>query len=341
MNQPTHNPNKDVEVVQPPSDGISSLSFSPKSNLLVAGSWDNQVRCWEVQQSGATVPKASISHDQPVLCTCWSSDGTKVFSGSCDKTAKMWQLGGSGPVQVAQHDAPIKSICWAEGANFQCVVTGSWDKTVKYWDTRSPTPGFVAQIPDRIYAMDVLFPLLVVATAERQVIVYDVHKPTVEFKRIASPLKLQSRCIACFPDKTGFAIGSIEGRVGIHHIDDKQSEKNFAFKCHRDGNEIYPVDSIVFHPQYGTFATTGSDGSFNFWDKDSKQRLKPFPRANAPIPTSCFNFDGTIFAYAVSYNWFKGADFYNPSTMKNYILLHPTPEGEIKPRAGTIRKNAR
>lgn len=24
----------------------------------------------------------------------------------------------------------------------------------------------------------------------------------------------------------------------------------------------------------GTFATAGSDGAFNFWDKDSKQRLK-------------------------------------------------------------------
>ena len=26
--------------------------------------------------------------------------------------------------------------------------------------------------------------------------------------------------------------------------------------------------------RYGTFVTAGSDGAFNFWDKDSKQRLK-------------------------------------------------------------------
>jgi len=31
------------QVVSPPNDGISSLSFSPKANYLVATSWDNQV----------------------------------------------------------------------------------------------------------------------------------------------------------------------------------------------------------------------------------------------------------------------------------------------------------
>ncbi|KAM1204115.1 hypothetical protein ACFX2J_019847 [Malus domestica] len=37
------NPNKSFEVTHPPNDSISSLSFSPKSNILVATSWDNQV----------------------------------------------------------------------------------------------------------------------------------------------------------------------------------------------------------------------------------------------------------------------------------------------------------
>lgn len=77
-----HNPNKDLEVASPPTDGVSCLAFSPVSNLLVAGSWDNQVRCWDVQPNGQAVPKAATAHDQPVLCTAWSADGTAVFSGA-------------------------------------------------------------------------------------------------------------------------------------------------------------------------------------------------------------------------------------------------------------------
>ena len=43
-------------------------------------------------------------------------------------------------------------------------------------------------------------------------------------------------------------VGSIEGRVGVHHLDDAQQSKNFTFKCHREGNEIYSVNSLNFHP---------------------------------------------------------------------------------------------
>ena len=37
------NPNKDLEVTQPPSDSISKVAFSPNANYLVAASWDNNV----------------------------------------------------------------------------------------------------------------------------------------------------------------------------------------------------------------------------------------------------------------------------------------------------------
>lgn len=45
-----------------------------------------------------------------------------------------------------------------------------------------------------------------------------------------------------------YKVGSIEGRVGVHHLDDAQQGKNFTFKCHREGNEIYAVNSLNFHP---------------------------------------------------------------------------------------------
>ncbi|WVZ09942.1 hypothetical protein V8G54_014472 [Vigna mungo] len=132
------NPNKSFEVAQPPSDSISSLSFSPKANFLVATSWDNQVRCWEITRNGTVVsstPKASISHDQP-----WhwpfgapfdsADDGTTVFSGGCDKQVKMWPLTSGGqPMTVAMHDAPVKDLAWIPEMNL--LATGSWDKTLK------------------------------------------------------------------------------------------------------------------------------------------------------------------------------------------------------------------
>lgn len=334
-----HNPNKSYEVPQPPSDSVSSLSFSPKANHLVATSWDNQVRCWEVVQSGTNVsatPKAFISHDQPVLCSSWKDDGTTVFSGGCDKQVKMWPLlSGGQPITVAMHDAPIKEMAWIPEMNV--LVTGSWDKMLRYWDTRQPHPVHTQQLPERCYALTARHPLMVVGTADRNLIVFNLQNPQTEFKRIMSPLKYQTRCVEAFPDKQGFLVGSIEGRVGVHHLDDSQQSKNFTFKCHREGTEIYSVNSLNFHPVHGTFATAGSDGAFNFWDKDSKQRLKAMSRCPQPIPCSTFNSDGTIFAYTSCYDWSKGAENHNPATAKSYIFLHLPQESEVKakPRVGS------
>ncbi|MBA0774676.1 hypothetical protein Gotri_009872 [Gossypium trilobum] len=308
-----HNPNKSFEVAQPPSDSVSSLSFSPKANFLIATSWDNQVRCWEISRNGtavASTPKASITHDQPVLCSTWKDDGMTVFSGGCDKQVKMWPLlSGGQPMTVAMHDAPIREVAWIPEMNL--LATGSWDKTLKYWDTRQSNPVHTQQLPDRCYALTVKYPLMVVGTADRNLIVFNLQNPQV--------------------------VGSIEGRVGVHHLDDGQQGKNFTFKCHRDGSEIYSVNSLNFHPIHHTFATAGSDGAFNFWDKDSKQRLKAMSRCSQPIPCSTFNNDGSIFAYSVCYDWSKGAENHNPSTAKSYIFLHLPQESEVKgkPRVGT------
>ncbi|XP_047339065.1 protein RAE1-like [Impatiens glandulifera] len=332
------NPNKSSEVAQPPGDSVSSICFSPKANFLVASSWDNQVRCWEIMKTGTTigsVPKASMSHDKPVLCSTWKDDGTTVFSGGCDNQVKMWPLlSGGQPVTVAMHDAPVKEVAWIP--EMSLLVSGSWDKTVRYWDLRQSTPVHTQQLPERCYTLSVKHPLMVVGTADRNLIVFNLQNPQAEFKRIVSPLKYQTRCVAAFPDQQGFLVGSIEGRVGVHHLDEAQQSKNFTFKCHREGNEIYAVNSLNFHPVHQTFATAGSDGAFNFWDKDSKQRLKAMARCSQPIPSSAFNNDGSIFAYAVCYDWSKGAENHNPATAKTSIFLHSPQEAEVKakPRSG-------
>ncbi|GAV72382.1 WD40 domain-containing protein, partial [Cephalotus follicularis] len=319
---PTHNPNKSVEVAQPPSDSVSSLCFSPKANLLVATSWDNQVRCWEIMRSGATVgstPKASISHEQPVLCSTWKDDGMTVFSGGCDKQVKMWPLAAGGqPGTVAVHDAPVKEIAWIPEMNL--LASASWDKTLKYWDLRQPNPVHTQQLPDRCYALTVRYPLMVVGTADRNIIVFNLQNPQTEFKRLMSPLKYQTRCVAAFPDQQGFLVGSIEGRVGVHHLDDQQQSKNFTFKCHKDNNDIYSVNSLNFHPLYTTI----------FSD------FQAMSRCSQPIPCSAFNNDGSIYAYSSCYDWSKGAENHNPATAKTYIFLHLPQESEVrsKPRAG-------
>uniref|UniRef100_A0A7S2W704 Uncharacterized protein n=1 Tax=Mucochytrium quahogii TaxID=96639 RepID=A0A7S2W704_9STRA len=362
------NPNNDFEIPRDQNsaqDSYSCLSWTPmqNSNLMICGSWDNKLRCYNVQTSGMQIKadlQAFIDHTAPVLDCCFKHDGTGCFSVGCSNTVKYWQFAASSGQQQAQdvgrHDAPIKCVRWIKENNL--LATAGWDNKLCYWDLRSPQPTLTLQLPGRADCMDIKMPYAVVGTGgseqDRQVLIYNLQANPNQPERVLNqlgssnsvntantkPLKKQYRSIAIFPDVAGFAISSIEGRCSIQYFAANRIASNFAFKCHRDKTNklIYPVNSLAFHNQWGTFATAGGDGMWNFWDKDSKQRLKASTNAvtyqgqQEPVAVTCsgFNSNGDLFAYGISYDWGKGASFNRPNSSSLYI--HNTPEAEIKPK---------
>jgi mRNA export factor len=275
-------------------------------------------------------------------------DGTKVVGAGADKAARLLDLGtpGAAAVQVAAHDQPIRCARFVDvpGQATPVLVTGSWDKTVKYWDLRQSTPVASLNCQERVYSMDVKNQLLVIATADRYINIVNLEKPTEIYKTMQSPLKWQTRVVSCFSDASGFAVGSIEGRCAIQYVEEKDSSANFSFKCHRqtpptqrDVSNVYSVNAISFHPVHGTFSTAGSDGTFHFWDKDAKHRLKGYPETGGTISSTGFNRTGNIFAYAVSYDWSKGYSAHTPQT-ENKVMLHAVQQDECKPRPKVTKR---
>lgn len=332
----------DVLLANSPAEAITSIHFGvtqATANYLLATSWSKEVGIWEVAGTGQNVQKLKQLSSCGILCSTWSGDGSRVFIGGTDGQLRAWNIQNNTLSPVGTHSAGIKEVFHSTDLN--CVVTGSWDKTIKYWDLRSQNPVATVNVSDRIYAMDMKGHLLVVGTADKKLTVFSLKTPQTPFRApYDSPLKCQTRCISCFPDMTGFALGSIEGRVGLQYVEEKDSTRNFAFRCHRDTNptnDVYSVNSIVFHQPYGTFATCGSDGHYLFWDKDSRQRLKLFPKLPNSITCAQFNLSGNLFAYGVGYDWSKGADQYNQRKSPNGILVHILKDEEIRKKSATTK----
>ncbi len=64
------------------NDGISSLVWSPVSNLLVSTNWDGGVRCWEVQEQAGQIrsmPKAQGGFFFAVVCAAILTTRTLIF----------------------------------------------------------------------------------------------------------------------------------------------------------------------------------------------------------------------------------------------------------------------
>jgi cell cycle arrest protein BUB3 len=203
-------------------------------------------------------------------------------------------VASSTDVTLGKHAAAVK--CVEYSADHGVVLTGSWDRTVKAWDARtSSAAGPVASydVADRVYSASLAGrDTLLVATAGRHIHMLDLRKlraPTSSdapaYTTRESTLKHQTRCIRAFPDGTGYATSSIEGRIAIDYVVDAALDAQrakYAFKCHRtklpNGEErVFPVNALAFHPGYGTFASGGED-------LRTRRRARP-PRTAARVWT--------------------------------------------------------
>lgn len=128
------------------------------------------MRIWELSRAMGPIQaagKAETDVGSPLLDVDWKDDGMHAFGVGCGKTVKLWSLQSNTVQEVGSHDAPIRSCHWVKDK--QVLVTAGWDRNVRYWDLRSPTPALSVAMPERVYAVDVKHPVMVVATADKKV----------------------------------------------------------------------------------------------------------------------------------------------------------------------------
>lgn len=84
------------------------------------------------------------------------------------------------------------------------LITGSWDRTVRFWDPRAANSQQASHdLPERVYNMDLVNHILVVAMASRLFHIYDIRKMDSPAQTRESSLKFMTRALACMADGQG------------------------------------------------------------------------------------------------------------------------------------------
>jgi mRNA export factor len=319
-------------------DSLSGLAWSNKDALAVS-SWDGSV-------SVLTFPKSALFTDVPMipcqetklysqkaslLDVTWSHAGDSVVTCSAANSVMSIDVAsGAGTVwgdktAEAAHTAPVK--CVVGVPQLSAYVSGSWDSYACLWSAQQRCEMRIP-LPERCYAMAARGHWLVVGCANRQIRIIDLRRMDRPFRDMLSPLKFQTRALDVATNLTWFAVTSVEGRCSVVHFETDASSGDFTFKCHRvRGTDIYPVNDVHFHPTTGAFATVGNDGVYNFWDKESRNRLKShdIPLTKGLI-RGRFNHDGSLFAVAASYDWSRGPANYSAEAS---VYVHVTTQQEV------------
>jgi len=148
---------------------VNSVAFSPDGATIVSGSYDKTIKVWDAgtlarlmphpcspKLSAPTLATASLelkagkqsAHSNCVLSVAFSPDGSTIFSGSVDKTIKIWDAVNFRPFNASEweevdisdmpsewedgEDVMIEGLGYIKENYWRNTVTK--DKTIKVWD---------------------------------------------------------------------------------------------------------------------------------------------------------------------------------------------------------------
>ncbi|KAG2070981.1 WD40 repeat-like protein, partial [Suillus decipiens] len=117
---------------------VSALPFSPSNCPLsrkFSARFPNTLRVTVGRDMNWPAVQTPLrGHTSPVSSVSFSPDGTRIVTGSRDKTVRLWDAATGQPVgePLRGHTDSVWSVSFSpDGAR---IVTASSDKTVRLWD---------------------------------------------------------------------------------------------------------------------------------------------------------------------------------------------------------------
>lgn len=195
--------------------GITCIDFDAHEQLLIACSNDYAIRLFAlpIQRLKLTL----TGHAGKVLAARYLSYGSKMVSGSNDRTVKIWDLKGGSCVKTYLAGSSCNDVVTTDQSG-ECVASGHFDKKLRFYDTRSgSSTNFEITVSGRITSLDT--PLdkntILCCTKDHALEIVDLRKRTVlksfqnDLFRVATD---HSRC-AYSPNADYVAAGSSDGTV--------------------------------------------------------------------------------------------------------------------------------
>ncbi|KAF9625587.1 hypothetical protein IFM89_024360 [Coptis chinensis] len=114
---------------------IQDVVLSSDSQFALSGSWDSELRLWDLN-TGATT-RRFVGHTKDVLAVAFSVDNRQIVSASRDKSIKLWNTLGECKYTIQEADGHsnwVSSVKFSPFMENPTIVSASWDRTVKVWN---------------------------------------------------------------------------------------------------------------------------------------------------------------------------------------------------------------
>jgi len=122
-----------ASVKTPPSIDLAETILASSSNLQASAETILATPPYPQPVAPGTRFLTYKEHSGSVVAVTWSPDGTRIASGSFDKTVHVWNATtGETLYTYTGHSSPVVGAAWSPKG--QCIASCSWDGTVQTWD---------------------------------------------------------------------------------------------------------------------------------------------------------------------------------------------------------------
>lgn len=227
----------------------------------------HEIWIWDVRNGTLLTPLEG--HEDWITVVAFSSDGTRIISGSLDQTIRLWDMRKDTlhAETPNSHTGNVTAIAFSSDKTR--IVCGSDDGTIQAWDARDGTPlaspiyttgENSGEITSIVFSRDGMRILSCHSTGRAPVIlVWDVLNGAL----LVGPLEGHSNRInsAVFsPDSTRIVSGSIDCTVRLWDA------HSGAFLASPSEGHSKQVNSVSFSPDGTRIASGSNDCTIRVWD---------------------------------------------------------------------------
>jgi len=314
-------------------DLIQSLRFSPDGTFLAAGSYQI-ITIWNAP-TGQLV-KTLPAHGGPVLALAVAADGVTAYSGSQDKTIRVWNLVDGKLLRTLIQPAAVTGLAVVRGG--ATILSGGSDGLVRWVDATdgrecAALKGHTAAVGDLAVLPAAAGGIRVVSVSEDGTgRIWSLPPASDPNGRPKKAMKLSEtrtivlaghkgpvRAVAVMPDGDAIITGGDDGTVRVWSAADGAPRSTLA------SGHTGPILALAIAPDGGTVLTGSADTTARLLARSDGRVLRTLASHSGPVRSVAFSRRGDRLATADALG---GVKIWDAATGSGVIAFgHTAPSG--------------
>lgn len=248
------------------SQALTGIRISPDGKRAITSSVDQTVRLFDLSAAPKEL-KSFAGQPGPVSSLAVSHAFDTVVSGSTTGVLKFWKSDGVDLKSLAGHTGAISALTFHPSG--KQIGSGGQDGTIRFWQLPPPEPIALSghSQPVNSFAINSTGEVVLTASADKQVLVFNTANGKLTKKLVAAPQPLTS--VSLSSDDQSVVAGDATGSLRTWQLQDGKTQSEVY--AHAGG-----VTSVVMIPKTQVAVTSGGDGVLKTWQLPLPG-LRPLP----------------------------------------------------------------